>query len=84
MHGIALQAYENKQMSEKLTHQPSPGVLAVMKQLRRTVQDFMTFLDASMPECREKSLAVTAFEESMMWAMKALSLNGPDSKIVGP
>lgn len=70
---------------EALTyHQPSPGVQAVMGHLRRTAQDFMAFLDASMPECREKSLAVTAFEESMMWAMKALSLTDPDGKVVSP
>ena len=65
-------------------HQPSPGVQAVMGQLRRTAQDFMTFLDASMPECREKSLAVTAFEESLMWAMKALSLTDLDGAVESP
>ena len=70
---------------ESLTyHSPSPGVEATMRQLRRTAQDFMTFLDASISECREKSLAITAFEESMMWAMKALSLTDPASKVVSP
>ena len=79
-------------MSEKLEarlngltyHAPSPPVQAVMVQLRLTAMDFMTFLDASVPECREKSLALTAFEESMMWTMKALSLTDPDGKVVSP
>ena len=79
-------------MSEKLAarlegltyHAPSVPVAAVMGQLRRSAIDFMTFLDASIPECREKSLAVTAFEESMMWAMKGLSLTDPDGKVVSP
>ena len=65
-------------------HQPSPGVQAVMGQLRRTAQDFMTFLDASIPECREKSFSVTAFEESMMWAMKGLALTDSGGKVVSP
>ena len=64
-----------------MTYQkPSPGVQAVMGQLRRSAMDFMTFLDASIPECREKSLAITAFEDSLLWAMKGLSLTDSESK----
>ena len=77
-------------MSEKLQarlnaltyHQSSPDVQVIMEQVRCTAQDFMTFLDASISECREKSLAVTSFEETMMWAMKALSLTDPDGKVI--
>ena len=79
-------------MSEKLEtrlagltyHAPSAPVAAVMGQLRRSAMNFMVFLDASIPECREKSLAVTDFEQSMMWAMKGLSLTDPDGKVVSP
>ena len=53
--------------------------------MRIHAMDFMAYLDATLTdECREKSLAVTAFEEAMMWAMNALSLTDPDGKIVSP
>ena len=79
-------------MSEKLEarlnsltyHRPSPQVQAVMSDMRSHAIDFMTYLDGNIVECREKSLAVTAFEETMMWAMKALALTDPGGEIVSP
>ena len=79
-------------MSEKLEvrleaftyHAPSPDVQATMAQLRTQFMDMVKYLDASIAECREKSLAFTALEEAAMWAMKALSLTDPDGKIVSP
>ena len=79
-------------MSEKLEarlnsltyHRPSPQVQDAMNDLRRAGMDFMTYLDATIDECREKSLAVTDFEEAMMWAMKALALTDPGGEIVSP
>lgn len=55
-----------------------------MSDLRSHAMDFMTYLDGQIEECREKSLAVTAFEDAMMWAMKALALTDPDGTIVSP
>ena len=79
-------------MSEKLQarlnsltyHRPSTQAQDAMSDMRRAGMDFMTYLDANIDECREKSLAVTAFEEAMMWAMKALALTDPDGTIVSP
>ena len=74
-------------MSDKLdarlkafTYQrPSQDVQETMGALRTHMQDLTIFLDASVPECREKSLAFTALEEASMWAMKALSHTDADS-----
>ena len=55
-----------------------------MSDMRGHAMDFMTYLDGNIVECREKSLAVTAFEETMMWAMKALALTDSDGTIVSP
>ncbi len=76
-------------MSEHLTrrleamayHTPSPHVQGIMTGLRMRAQVFVHLLDSEIPECREKSLAFTAFEETMMWAMKALSLTDPEGEV---
>ena len=65
-------------------HRPSPETQGKMSALRTHAMAFMTLLDSSIDECREKSLAVTAFEETMMWAMKALALTDPGGTVVSP
>ena len=73
-------------MSEKLdarlkafTYQrPSQGTLFSMESVRIYMQEVVVFLDAHIPECREKSLAFTALEECGMWSMKALSHTDPE------
>lgn len=79
-------------MSEKLDqrllaftyHKPSPAVQAEMSGLRQRFMSLVTQLDLAVPECREKSLAFTALEESAMWAMKALALTDPEGTVVSP
>ena len=65
-------------------HAPSPVVQAIMANLRGSFQTLAALLDEGIPECREKSLAFTALEETSMWAMKALSLTDLDGKVVSP
>lgn len=65
-------------------HRPSAAIQATMSSLRSSFQVMVALLDAEIPECREKSLAFTALEESAMWAMKALALTDPDGAIVSP
>ena len=79
-------------MSDKLAsrllaftyHAPSASVQDSMKSLHLSMMDMVHLLDSSIPECREKSLAFTALEECAMWAMKALSLTGPEGKAISP
>lgn len=65
-------------------HRPSAEVQAIMTALRERLQALAAFLDGAMPECREKSLAFTALEESAMWAMKALALADAAGGVVDP
>jgi hypothetical protein len=55
-----------------------------MTRVRESFQAITGLLDGCIPECREKSLAFTALEESAMWAMKALSLTDHDGVVVDP
>lgn len=79
-------------MSEKLQarleafvyHRPSDDVAVVMTHARQAFRRLVNFLDMSIPECREKSLAFTALEESAMWAMKALSVTDTGGEVVDP
>ena len=65
-------------------HRPSSEVQATMSAVRAEVMDFGAMLDACIPECREKSLAFTALEEAMMWAIKGLSLTDPAGEQLSP
>ena len=33
-----------------------------------------------IPDCRERSLALTHLEETVMWGVKAICLNDPDAR----
>ena len=65
-------------------HRPSPEVQAIMTRTRESYQALAGLLDGCISECREKSLAFTALEESAMWAMKALSLTDTGGVVVDP
>jgi len=62
------------------SHTPSPHVQMTMAVLRKAFQTLVSTLDSEIPECREKSLACTALEESSMWAMQALAVTDPEGK----
>lgn len=64
--------------------QPSPDVQAVMTRTREAYISMAQLLDGMVPECREKSLAFTALDESAMWFMKALSVTDIGGVIVDP
>ena len=51
---------------------PLQTQLALQKSLRDGVVSIAHLLDANVEDCREKSLALTAMEEALMWAGKAI------------
>ena len=64
------------------SRRPSPEVQAMMTVLREAFQVLCGALDGCIPECREKSRACTALEESAMWAMQALRLTDPGGVVI--
>jgi hypothetical protein len=65
-------------------HRPSAEGQAIMTRLRESYQALGQVLEGCVPECREKSLAWTALEESAMSAMKALSVTDTGAIVVDP
>jgi hypothetical protein len=55
-----------------------------MLTLRERYIALVSWMDDAIPESRQKSLAVTALEESAMWAMKAVSLTTVGGTVVNP
>jgi hypothetical protein len=74
----------NARLNALRYRRPSPEVQATMTVLREAFQVLCGSLDGCIPECREKSLAFTALEESALWAMQALSLTDPGAVVIDP
>lgn len=56
-------------------HRPPPHVVHNMKVLRGHGYRLGAGILQLVPDSRYKSLAITALEESIMWAMKAMALD---------
>lgn len=56
-------------------HAPKPGQPEKYTKIRETAKEFAILLDASCPDSREKSLAFTKLEESVMWANASIARN---------
>ena len=54
-------------------HPPRPEQIPKYTELRRTARDFAFLIEASCPDCRERSLAITKLEEALMWANAAVA-----------
>ena len=56
-------------------HPPQPGQPALYEQIRYTAKELAITICSLTPESREQSLAITALEESVMWANAAIARN---------
>jgi len=57
-------------------HPPSTGeVVAAHQEVRTACSDVATRFNATLPEGREKALALTKLEEAMFWANAAIARN---------
>ena len=56
-------------------HAPKEGQPAKYEKIRATAKKFAELLDELCPDSREKSLAITALEESIMWANASIARN---------
>lgn len=57
-------------------HAPKEGQPQIYEAIRQMGHDFAIYLDAVVPDSREKSLAFTAIEEAVMWAIAAEARHG--------
>lgn len=68
-----------KRLNRSLTnHTPTPEQVNRIELLRDVAQAFGVAVIENTPESREQSLAITNLEESLMWAIKAIVLEGDD------
>lgn len=54
-------------------HQPKEGQIEKYGEIRDTAKILAVLINDMCPECREKSLAVTALEECVMWSNTAIA-----------
>lgn len=54
-------------------HAPAPEQIEAIERLRQWAKDLGYQIDQRCPESREKSLALTALEETVMWAVAAVA-----------
>lgn len=57
-------------------HSPSPSAVEEMTFLRNQARVLAHDINEFVPDSREKSLAITALEEVIMWANAGIARNG--------
>ena len=66
----------NPQIDNNFTyHPPKPGQLEKYTAIREKAKELAYLIDDACPNSREKSLAMTKLEESVMWANAAIARN---------
>lgn len=56
-------------------HAPKEGQPTKYQQIREKAKELAYLIDELVPECREKSRAVTRLEECVMWANAGIARN---------
>lgn len=56
-------------------HAPKAGQQELYQMIRAKAKELAILVDSSVPEGREKSLAMTKIEESVMWANAGIARN---------
>lgn len=56
-------------------HAPKDGQPALYQEIRDKAKGLAILIQSSVPESREKSLAITKLEESVMWANAGIARN---------
>ena len=66
---------DRQNLHRSLTNQtPSPDVITTIEALREKAKELGDMILEECPRTRERSLAVTHLDETVMWAVKALVL----------
>lgn len=56
-------------------HAPTEEHTTKIIRLREAMKELSTLIEDEIPNCRERSLAITKLEECSMWANKAIVFN---------
>lgn len=56
-----------------INHRPTPEAAALMDELAASLISYLEVVEANCPNSREKSLAVTNAEQSIMWARASIA-----------
>jgi hypothetical protein len=59
-------------------HAPTPGQPEIYQSIREGARELATHIDGLAPDSREKSLAIKALEEAVMWANAAIARHPAD------
>lgn len=54
-------------------HAPTPEQVPKYEQTRRRALEMAEYIDEQAPDCREKSLALTALDEVVFWTNAAIA-----------
>ena len=67
---------KNEQIERAFTyHAPKPDQIPRYQYIRDTGKELATYIDSNCPNSREKSLALTKLEETVMWANASIARN---------
>lgn len=58
-------------------HPATPKTIPVFEENRRRAIEYALYLDEALPEGREKALAMTALQETAMWANASVACAAP-------
>lgn len=59
---------------------PGDEAIRTIEHFREVAKDLVDAIFDDVPECRERSLALTHLEEVAMWAVKGICLTDPDAR----
>ena len=62
-------------------HRPGANGLEKITSLRKAFSDLDALVKMSLPQCRERSEAITQLENAAMWAIKGVVLSDPESTV---
>ena len=68
---------DNQDIKNRFTyHPPKSGQPEIYEAIREMAHHLADKVNEWVPDCREKSLAITALEEAVMWANAGVARNG--------
>lgn len=59
---------------------PGDEAITSIETVRSHAKRLVDVIFSLIPECRERSLALTHLEETVMWGVKAICLTDPDAR----